>query len=305
MTTSRRTFLKQSSMAVAGATLFSQSLLAAAKASHLTGVQLYSVRDDMKRDPAGTLKAIADMGYRHVEHANYANRKFYGYTPLEFKKVLSDLGLKMPSGHTVMRSQHWDEAKKDFTDEWKATVEDAALLGQEYVISPWMDEKVRTDRDALMRILDLFNKSGELCKKSGMKFGYHNHDFEISTKVGNETLYDVILKNTDPAVVIHQLDIGNFYGVGGRGTDFIRRYPGRFQSLHVKDEVKAAGNGEMEGGYESTVLGKGVVSVKEILDMAKKMGGTRHFIVEQESYQGQAPLDAVKEDLAVMKKWGY
>jgi sugar phosphate isomerase/epimerase len=218
---------------------------------------------------------------------------------------LDDLGLKMPSGHTVMRSQHWDAGKNDFTDEWKATVEDAAILGQQYVISPWMDEKLRTNQDELMRFLDLFNKSGELCKKSGMKFGYHNHDFEISTKIGNETLYDVILKNTDPALVIHQLDIGNFYGVGGRGADFIKRYPNRFASMHVKDEVKAPGKGEMGGGYESTVLGTGVVSVKEIIDMASKTGGTQHFIIEQESYQGQAPLDAVRTDLAVMKKWGY
>ncbi|HET7898366.1 MAG TPA: sugar phosphate isomerase/epimerase, partial [Flavisolibacter sp.] len=255
--------------------------------------------------PAGTLKEIAQMGYKYVEHANYVDRKFYGFSAPEFKMVLEGLGLKMPSGHTVMRLQHWDAAKGDFTDEWKATVEDAAHLGQQFVISPSMDEKLRTDRDALLRFLDVFNKCGELCQKSGMKFGYHNHDYEISTKMGDETMYDVILKNTDPALVIHQLDIGNFYGVGGRGTDFIKRYPGRFVSMHVKDEVKAAGKGEMAGGYESTVLGKGVVNVKEILDLASKTGGTEHFIVEQESYQGQRPLDAVKEDLAVMKKWGY
>lgn len=292
-------------MAVAGAALFSPSIFAAMKSNKLTGVQLYSVRDNMKSEPANTLKALAQMGYKHVEHANYVNRKFYGFSAPEFKKLLDDLELSMPSGHTVMRMEHWDAAKKDFTDEWKATVDDAARLGQQFVISPWMDEKLRTNRDELLRFLDLFNKSGELCKKSGMKFGYHNHDFEISTKMGNETLYDVILKNTDPALVIHQLDIGNFYGVGGRGADFIRRYPGRFVSMHVKDEVKADSKGEMGGGYESTVLGKGVVNVKEILDLASKIGGTQHFIVEQESYQGQPPLDAVKEDLAMMKRWGY
>lgn len=305
MTTSRRTFLKQSSAALAGAAVFSHPFFRHTKADRLTGLQLYSVRDDMKKDPAGTLKALADMGYKYVEHANYVDRKFYGYSPTGFKKLLNDLGLKMPSGHTVLNSGHWDEATKDFTDKWKATVEDAATLGQKYVISPWMDEKVRKDPDALKRFLDMFNKSGELCKKSGMKFGYHNHDFEISTKVGDETLYDVILKNTDPDLVIHQIDIGNFYGVGGRAQDFLKRYPNRFRSMHVKDEIKAEKNGEMEGGYESTVLGKGVVNVKEVLDLAKQMGGTEHFIIEQESYQGQKPLDAVKADLAMMKAWGF
>lgn len=305
MTTTRRTFLKQSSAALAGVAV-SSHLLRSAKADKLTGLQLYSVREDMQKDPAGTLKALSDMGYKYVEHANYVDRKFYGYSPTEFKKRLDDLGLKMPSGHTVMHSGHWDAATNDFTDKWKATVEDAATLGQKYVISPWMDEKVRKDQDALKRTLDMFNKSGELCRKSGMKFGYHNHDFEISTKVGDETLYDVILKNTDPEYVIHQIDIGNFYGVGGRAQDYIKRYPNRFASMHVKDEIKAKDSkGEMEGGYESTVLGTGVVNVKEVLEMAKKSGGTEHYIIEQEAYQGQKPLIAMRTNLMVMKAWGF
>jgi sugar phosphate isomerase/epimerase len=303
MNTSRRFFLKQTTFAFAGATLFSHPVFREMEKKRITGVQLYSVRDDMEKNPTATLHTLADMGYKYVEHANYVDRKFYGYHAKDFKKLLDDLDLKMRSGHTVMRIDHWDAAKKDFTDEWKATVEDAATMGQQFVISPWMDEKVRDNHDALMEFLDLFNKSGELCKKSGMKFGYHNHDFEISTKVGDETLYDVILKNTDPSLVIHQLDIGNFYGVGGRGADFINRYPGRFISMHVKDEVKAEKSNEGRE-YESTVLGKGVVNVKEILKLAKK-NGTEHFIIEQESYQGQKPLDAVKADLQVMKKWGF
>ena len=104
--------------------------------------------------------------------------------------------------------------------------------------------------------------------------------------------------------MIQQLDIGNMYGAGGRAADVIKRYPGRFASLHVKDEIKSK-KGEMGSNYESTILGKGVLGVKAILDLAKKTGGTEHFIIEQESYQGQAPLDAVKQDLTIMKKWGY
>ena len=85
--------------------------------------------------------------------------------------------------------------------------------------------------------------------------------------------------------------------------EYMRKYPGRFESLHVKDEIKSS-KGEMGGGYESTVLGKGVVPVKQIVDLAKK-SGTKHFIIEQESYQGKTPIECVKEDLAIMKKWGY
>ena len=146
-------------------------------------MQLYSVRDEMKKDPLGTLKKVSEMGYRHVEHANYVDRKFYGYGATEFKKILADLNLKMPSGHTVLAKQHWDDSKKEFTDLWKYTVEDAAILGQQFVISPWLDESWRKDEDTLKHYMEVFNKSGELCKKSGMKFGYHNHDFEFKEKI--------------------------------------------------------------------------------------------------------------------------
>jgi sugar phosphate isomerase/epimerase len=303
MNSSRRNFLMNSAVAVTAAALMPENLFAAAKIQRV-GLQLYSVRDAMKTDPAGTLKKLADMGYVNVEHANYINRKFYGYTPAEFKKLLGDLGLTMPSGHTVMTAQHWDTTTNDFTDAWKYTVEDAAFMGQKYVISPWLDEKVRTDKDALKRAMEQFNKSGELCKKAGMKFGYHNHDFEFTTMVDGIRLFDYILQNTDPSLVAQQLDIGNMYGRENSAISLIKKYPGRFELMHVKDEVKSADKNEGTG-YESTVLGKGVLPVKDVLKEAKKTGGTVHLIIEQESYQGMDPLDSVKIDLQTMKKWGY
>jgi sugar phosphate isomerase/epimerase len=288
---------------LAGAALLPETAFGAARKS-IVGVQLYSVRDDMEKAPLKTLQALSKMGYRHVEHASYTDRKFYGYTATEFKKILDDLGLHMSSGHTVMRQQHWDAASNTFTREWKETVEDAATLKQEYVISPWLDDEMRKSADGLKRFMDVFNKSGELCKTHGMRFGYHNHDFEFNTTLDGKPMYDIILENTDPGLVIHQLDIGNMYGVGGRAMDVIQRFPGRFASLHVKDEIKSA-EGEMGGEYESTILGKGVIGVKDVLALAKKMGGTHHYIIEQESYQGKAPLACVKEDLQIMKSWGY
>jgi len=302
MYTPRRTFLKKSAFAIAGTALFSSKIFAANKANEILGVQLYSVRDDMKKDPAGTLKQIAAMGYKHVEHADYVDRKFYGYSAADFKKVLDDLGLHMPSGHTKFGKEHWDEANNDFTDAWKYTVEDPATAGQQYVISPWLDESLRKNTDELKRFLELFNKSGELCKKSGMKFGYHNHDFEFNTMVDGKRLYDIILASTDPQLVAQQMDMGNMYGAGGRPLELLKQYPGRFELLHVKDEIKSS-KGEM-GGYESTQLGTGVMQVKDVLDTAKK-SGTSYFIIEQESYQSKSPLDSVKEDFTIMKNWGY
>jgi len=303
MKTSRRTFIKSGAMAIAATALLRDSAFAAQKKEKgIIGVQLYSVRDEMSKDPLGSLTQVAKMGYKYVEHANYVNRKFYGYTPAEFKKVLDGLGLKMVSGHTVMGRQHWDETKKDFSDSWKYTVDDAAVLGQKYVVSPSMDESMRNKYDDFKRYMDVFNKCGELCKKQGMKFGYHNHDFEFSEKLNNERLFDIMMKSMDPELVVVQLDIGNLYNGGAVALDEVKKYPGRFENIHVKDEIVATEGNEK---YVSTIIGKGIVNAREVVDLATKIGGTKVYIIEQESYQGKTPMECIKENLEVMKKWGY
>lgn len=292
----RRSFLQTSAL-TGTVLLLSDSLFASSKTKKKNiGIQLYSVRDEMKKDPLGTLKKVAEMGYKNVEHANYVNGKFYGYDPKEFRKILDDLGLAMPSGHTVMGAQHFDSAKNDFTDVWKKTVEDAAFLGQKYVVSPWLDVSLRKNFDDCKRFMEIFNKSGELCKKSGMKFGYHNHDFEFSLRLTSVKVYDIILQNTDPNLVAQQLDIGNMYNGGGRAVELLKQYPGRFELMHVKDEIK----GEKEP-YESTILGTGIIGVADVLKLAAKSGGTNEYIIEQESYQGKSPLDSIKANLDWIK----
>lgn len=302
MKSSRRTFIKTGALAVAATTFLRKPVFAASIRERKVGIQLYSIREDMMKDPLGSLKQLAEMGYVYLEHANYVNRKFYGYSAAEFKKVLDDLNLKMVSGHTVFGLQHWDEAKKDFTDAWKYTVEDAAVLNQSYVISPWMDEKMRDTYDNLMRYLEIFNKCGELCQKTGMKYGYHNHDFEFSQRLNNEKVFDIMMKNIDPAKVVIQLDIGNLYNGGAIALDVVKQYPGRFENLHVKDEIKSAGGA---GEYESCILGEGIINCRDVVDLATRTGGTTCYIIEQEAYQGKAPMECVKKDLAVMKEWGY
>lgn len=302
MKTSRRTFIKASSLAALGTAIFPGSVFAARKQKGMVGLQLYSVRTEMSKDPLGSLTQLAKMGYVYVEHANYINRKFYGYAAPEFKKVLDGLGLKMISGHTVMGGQHWDEVKKDFSDSWKFTVDDAAVLEQKWVVSPSMDGSMRKTYDDFKRYMDIFNKSGELCKKSGMKFGYHNHDFEFSEKLNDEKLFDIMMKSLDPNLVAMQLDIGNLYNGGAVALDVMNQYPGRFEIIHVKDEIAATGGNEK---YISTILGEGIVNTKKVLDLASTIGGTNCYIIEQESYGDKTPMDCVKADLDNMKKWGY
>ena len=301
MTTSRRNFLKNSAVLLAGTALLSKTALAATKPNEIIGLQLYSVRDDMKKDPIGTLTEVAKMGYKNVEHANYIDRKFYGYAAPEFKKILDGLGLKMVSGHTVMGKNHWDTAKNDFSDSWKYTIEDAAYLGQKYVVSPSMDGSMRKTYDDFLGYMDIFNKCGALCQKSGMKFSYHNHSFEFSEKLNNIKIFDIMMQKMDPKMVLMQLDIGNMYIAGAKALDILSQYPGRFELLHVKDEI--ANNSPEK--FESAVLGKGIIPAKEAMELGRKIGGTTCFIIEQESYQNATPLQSVKEDLEVVKKWGY
>lgn len=302
MKTTRRDFIKTSAIAAVGISALGQTACAtrAAVKNWDVAVQLYCVRDEMMADPLGSLTKLAKMGYTHVEHANYVDHKFYGWTATEFKKVLGDLGLKMPSGHTVLGKDHWNAATGDFTDAWKKTVEDAALLEQQFVVSPWLDDSLRQTYDDLLRFMEVFNKCGELCQKSGMQFGYHNHDFEFSATLNGEKVFDLIMKNTDADKVVMQLDMGNMYIAGALAKDVIGQYPGRYGTIHVKDMIKTS-EGE---GFESTILGSGLVGSKEVTDLAKA-SGTKLFVIEQESYQGKNPMECMEEDLKVMKLWGY
>ena len=304
MNTSRRTFIKSSSIAIAGAAILPESILKQKKTDHILGLQLYTVRDDMKLDPAGTLKRVAQMGYRDVEHAGYHDRKFYGYSIADFKKLLNDNGLKMASGHNPLTAKYWDKRANDFTDEWKYTIEDAAAVGLKYMISPGVDESLCGSMDDFKFYMDMHNKTGALCKKAGIHFAFHNESYEFNHSLGGTVLYDLLLQLTDKSLVAQQIDIGNMYEPGGRALDYLKKYPGRFLLMHVKDELKRdtpAANGNM---YESTLLGKGVVDVKEVIDFARK-SGTKYFIIEQEEYQNKTPLDCSKDDLEKMKEWGF
>ena len=305
MNTSRRTFIKNSSITLAGSAMLPRIILQEQKnTDHVLGIQLYTVRDDMEKDPAGTLKRLAEMGYKHVEHAGYENRKFYGYSIPDFKKLLNDNGLKMASGHSFLGSKQWNKTGNDFTDEWKYTIEDAAAVGMKYVISPGVDEGLCKNADDFKWYMELFNKTGGLCKKAGITFAYHNESYEFNHSLDGTVLYELLLKLTDQSLVAQQIDIGNMYEPGGRPMDYLKRYPGRFVLMHVKDEIKRDTPGQNGEVYESTVLGNGVIGVKDIVDFAGK-SGTKYFIIEQESYQGKTPLECADEDLKIMKKWGF
>lgn len=289
----RRTFLKTSALTLAGASFFPEKLLAASPKN--ISLQLYSLRADMQKAPKATIEAVGKIGYRMVEHAGYGSGKFYGMTPTEFKALLSANGLTMPSGHTALLPKHVD-GSGNFTDEWKKTVDDAATLGQKYVISPWIDVSMRKTADGLKKVTDLFNRAGELCQKSGMKFGYHNHDFEMGS-VDGQVIYDLLLTNTDPKLVTLQMDVGWVVAGGSDPLAWFKKYPGRFELLHMRDVKPMAGH-EHPVGVD---LGDGIVKFDEILK-AKKAAGAKYFVVEQEEYGSKTPLEAVTVDFQRIAK---
>ncbi|MDP4223062.1 MAG: sugar phosphate isomerase/epimerase [Bacteroidota bacterium] len=301
MDISRRIFVKSGAMAVSGIALFPGTILGSTSKKVIVGIQLYSVRDDMKADPKGSLKKIAAMGYKVVEHAGYEDGKFYGYSPSDFKKILQDLSLEMYSGHVDFGMQAWDASRKDFNDSWKRTVEDAAYMGQKFVITPELDDNAQKDYDTLMKVIDLWNHAGQLCQKYQMKFGYHD-DFNEDAVLNGMKIYDIIMKYSDPRLTMQQFDIANLYNAAGTNPmDILKKYPGRFESLHVKDLLKEKNK---ENRHDSTILGKGVLDVKDVLSLATKNGAWL-LIIEQEAYQNESPMDCARDDFAAMKKWGY
>jgi len=297
----RRTFVKTGTIALAGTAVLGSTYCSSPEKAGVTGLQLYSIRDDMQADPMGSLKKLAAMGYVYLEHASYADRLFYGYSPAEFRKILDDLGLKMISGHVEFVNLDWDRSLSDFSDRWKYTVEDAATLGQKYVVTPWLEEGIRADYDEFRHFMDVYNRCGELCKKSGMKFGYHNHDFEFSQKFNGKALFDIMMESIDPDLVVVQLDTGNLFNGGAVASDVVSRYPGRFENVHAKDVIPAAETGK----FESTIVGDGIADVRNVLDQIRKTGGAQTVIIEQEAYQGKTPMECAQKNLGILKSWSY
>lgn len=301
MKCNRRRFIKTGAVALTGTAVLGNNFCTSAQQNGITGLQLYSVRDEMRADPLGSLTQLADMGYIHVEHAGYSDRLFYGFPAAEFRKMLDDLGLKMISGHVEFVNRDWDRSFNDFSDRWKYTVEDAAVVGQKYVVTPWLEEGIRATYDEFRYFMDVYNRCGELCQNYGMKFGYHNHDFEFSQKFDGRTLFDIMMESIDPDLVVVQLDTGNLFGGGAVAMDVVNRYPGRFENVHVKDVVAT---GE-DGRFESTIIGEGIADVRNVLDAIRKTGGAQVVIIEQEAYHGKTPMECAEKNLGIMNKWGY
>jgi len=299
---SRRKFI---GLASASAVAFEAGSASAGKArayAGKVGLQLYSVRDEMNRDAAGTLRKIKEIGYRQVEHAGYWKGKFYGFPAKEFATLLAGIGLEMPSGHVAIQAADYDDGSKEWSADWREALESAATAGQRYLITPGFPEPWRKDKDTVLRYLEVFNSCGAFCRTLGVKFGYHNHTMEFDRIYDGASLYELLLQHTDPSLVALQLDVGLLYAAGVSPQAMIREHAGRFELMHVKDEFRKPGGGERGQGYESTVLGNGELKLAKIVRMGRDTGGVKYFFVEQETFQGLAELECARKDYLFMQK---
>ena len=276
----RRDFLKNSGTIAAAAILF-PSLDISFKKVNNVGIQLYTFRKEMLADAAGTLKQLAVLGIKQIESAGSDKGYYYGLKPQEMKQICTDNGMKLSSGHI-----HLD-------GKWQQTIEDAVASGQEYLICSSMPSPEQTI-DNYKKTAAAFNKAGEDCKKANIKFGYHNHDFEFEKENG-QVLYDVLLNNTDAALVHMELDLGWVIMTGNDPLTYFKNHPGRFPLWHLKDMDL--------NKKHSTEFGKGSLNIKEILQQSK-LSGMKYFYVEQEEYT-HSPLESMKENMAFLKKLDY
>ena len=295
----RRSFIQ--TLGVSAATLaVSPQLTASPLQPRTLGAQLWTIRDALSKSLEGSLVKLAALGYTHIEIFGY-NGTFWGKTAKEFGHICRNAGLTIISSH-YDTGRH-DNAKGTLLNGWQQAVEDAVTLNVQYMVCAWLYPEERVNLDLYKSLAGMLNTAGEVCRKANIRFGYHSHDFEFPP-IDGVVPYRYLLDNTDAALVAMEADLYWMMKAGQDPVEWFKQYPGRFQSLHVKDEIKSD-KGEMGGGYESTILGTGVVPVKDVLKLAMKSGGTVHLIIEQESYQGKTPLDCIKEDLNIMKGWGY
>lgn len=282
MAINRRQFLINTGLAAAG-TALAQCGIAGSAAPNPFGIQLYTLRDIIGGDTKGVLKQLAGFGYKFVEGYEGDKGLFWGMTHKEFKSYMDSIGMSMVSSHFDMN--------KDL--ETKAA--QAGEIGMKYLICPWLGPQKTLDD--YKKAADAFNKAGEVCKKNGIRFAYHNHGYSFEQLEGQYP-QDIMMKNTDASLVDFEMDI---YWVVTAGQDpeaWLKKYPNRWTLCHVKDRGKNFKAGDPDASVD---LGTGTIDFAKIAKTAKA-AGMKYYIVEQERYDNGPSIKAAEVNAAYMKK---
>ena len=265
----RRNFIKQSGLLTAGLMMNPSELL---KKQKTVGLQLYSLREEIVKNPQGVIQKVAAAGYSNVEmYGLSAGNKFYGLPVKEFAQLLKDNNLKSSSGHYAPVNFLFENGNGD---DVKNFCEVGNTLGNKYIIIPWLSEEKRKTIDQYKALAERINKAAQICKAAGLQMAYHNHDFEFAD-INGEHGYDILLNNTDTDLVKFEMDIYWVVRAGYNPVELFKKHPGRFHLWHVKDMLKA-------DKTKNTEVGNGTVDFKTIFASAK-LAGVKYYIVEQEN----------------------
>ena len=221
------------------------------------GIQLYTVRASMATDVPGTLRAIAGIGYREVEFAGYGD-----HSPQQVRGLLDDLDLESPSSHVDANI---------IRDAPLSLIETAIAIRNDYLTVAWLSPDDRQSIDDYKRWADTFNRAGEVCRENGIRLAYHNHDFEFLS-IDGQIPFDILLNETDPALVDFEMDMFWVRKGGQDIVDFLNKAPGRFTMAHIKD---------MDQQGNMVAVGDGIIDFERILDHAAA-SGLRHLFVEHD-----------------------
>ncbi len=289
--TTRRDFLKTSAALTLLSVLPGSISCSQVKKKKNIGVQLWTVHQDIEQDFDATIKAVTEIGYKSLEGYGYEKGKFFGRSPKELRKYLSDLGARMTSTHTDIP---WNEGNVDW-DYCRKAMDDAAELNCKWLIQPYYQIKRELGIDGVKRLADHYNKCGEIAKEHGLKFGYHNLTMEFEELEG-QIPYEVLLNNTDKELVSFQIDTVQLVTAGYVCHEYVQRFPGRFGTWHIKD-TPAGRKGN------STDLGKGVVDFKGIFENAE-IAGMEDYFIEQEDFD-RSRLECLKYDYDFIMEASY
>jgi len=258
------------------------------------GVQLYTVRGEMKQDFEGTLAKVAGIGYREVEFAGY-----FDHSPKDVRAILDRHGLVAPSAHVDYKSLS--------AEKWPGVIEASKVIGHGYIVNPWIDDDIRKQPDGWKRAAETFNRSGLTSKEAGIQFAYHNHWFEFDPASG-KTPYDILLTECDPKLVKMELDLC-WISVGRQDPlKYFDRYPGRFPLVHVKDlkkipQVSASGGQNLGDSLpEMTEVGSGIIDWKRIFAQSAK-AGIQHYFVEHDN--PASPLASIKTSFDYLQRFRF
>jgi sugar phosphate isomerase/epimerase len=284
----RRDFLKISAAGSVGMMLLGTAgcKTVVDRKSFGVGLQLYTIRDAMAADALGSLKKLSDMGYKNLELAGFADGKFYGYSPAEFKKIVSDLGMEVISSHAAV------EAQGITTETAQAMADAHAELGVKYCIQPWVNDQDRTI-ETYKRMIGDWNKVGEIMKAVGIQFGYHNHNFEFANLDGIVPYYDIFMPEMDANLITMELDMYWATKAGQDPVAMFDKYPGRFQLFHFKDMAQQSEPFFDVIKDDITSVGAGLIDFKRIY-AAREKAGMKYLFVEDDNQGNGKPFEAVE-----------